>query len=132
MTSYVLFQNYSTNLILWAHIKPMYVACNLDSQLLVFFLFFDKFWVFEGTVAIRLNSVISWRNRYVKKDPYHRWNLTNDKCRWTSLSAVFLFANSLIHIWDIKKNGHIYSQIVSFYLRIQYSRSKIAGRIYRE
>ncbi len=52
--------------------------------------------------------------------------------RWTSLSAVFLSANLLIHNWNIGLKGQISSQNVSFYLRIQYLRSKIAGRIYRE
>ncbi len=34
--------------------------------------------------------------------------------------------------YNIVKKGQISSQNVSFYLRIQYLRSKIAGRIYRE
>ncbi len=54
------------------------------------------------------------------------------KYRWTSLSAVFLSANSLFHIWRIGLKCQIYSQNVSFYLRIQYSWYKIAGRIYLE
>jgi len=50
--------------------------------------------------------------------------------RWTSLSAVFLSADSLIHECKISLKGQISSQNVSFYLRIQYSQSKIVGRIY--
>ena len=49
------------------------------------------------------------------------------KYRRTSLSAVLLSANSLLHT-GLK--GRIFGQKVSFYLRIQYSRSKIAGRVY--
>ncbi len=45
---------------------------------------------------------------------------------------VFLSANSFIHNWNIGKKDQISSQNVSFYLRIQYSRSKKAGRIYRK
>jgi hypothetical protein len=52
--------------------------------------------------------------------------------RWTSLPAVFLSANSLINVSKIGLKCQIPSQNVSFYLRIQYSRSKIVGRIYRE
>ncbi len=44
----------------------------------------------------------------------------SEKYRWTSLSVVFLSANSLIHIWNIDKKGQISSQNVSFYLRIQF------------
>ncbi len=49
--------------------------------------------------------------------------------RWTSLSAVFLSVNFLIHIGNIGIKCKISSQNPSFYLQIQYSRSKIAGRI---
>jgi len=52
--------------------------------------------------------------------------------RWTSLFAVFLSADSLFHKCNISLKGQISSQNVSFYVRIQYSRSKIVGRIYRE
>ncbi len=43
-----------------------------------------------------------------------------------------LSTNSLFHNWKISLKGQISSQNVSFYLRIQYSRSKIAGPIYSE
>jgi hypothetical protein len=39
---------------------------------------------------------------------------------------------SLIHISKIGLKCQISNQNVSFYLRIQYSRSKTAGRVYRE
>jgi hypothetical protein len=48
---------------------------------------------------------------------------------WTSLSADFLFVYSHLNI-GLKRQ--IPSQNVSFYMRIQYPRSKIVGRIYRE
>jgi hypothetical protein len=44
----------------------------------------------------------------------------------------FLSADLLIHECKISLKGHISSQNVSFYLQIQYSRFKIAGRIYLE
>jgi hypothetical protein len=51
---------------------------------------------------------------------------------WTFLSIVFLSANSLIHISKIGLKYQITHQNVSFYLRIQYLRSKLAERIYLE
>ncbi len=48
------------------------------------------------------------------------------------MSAVFLFANSLNHLLKIGLKCQIYYRNVSLYLRIQFSRSEIAGRIYLE
>jgi hypothetical protein len=49
-----------------------------------------------------------------------------DYYRWT------LSANSLIHIQNIGLKQQIPRQNVSFYMRIQYSRSKIVERIYHK
>jgi hypothetical protein len=44
----------------------------------------------------------------------------------------FLSAKSLIHICKIALKGQIASQNVSFYLQIQYSRSKIEAYLYNK
>ncbi len=80
-----------------------------------------SFW-FQGEAKLSLGISLAALPQLTKTEFYKILQY-----RWTSLSAVFLSANLLIHIWNIK--GQIYRQYVSFYQRIQYSRSKMAGRI---